>query len=152
MDSDKNINSQKKYKTLNELEDEIDYKYNEKGELLHKVTGEKVGKLEKKEYELIGSYVEKYVAKPGFSEHQTGLAIDVGSRSTNVFANSKEYKWMLDNSYKYGYIIRYEKKYEHMTLFRAEPWHYRYVGKKIAKEIHDKNITLEEYAVRYLDK
>jgi hypothetical protein len=61
MDSDKNINSQKKYKTLNELEDEIDYKYNEKGELLHKVTGEKVGKLEKKEYELIGSYVEKYV-------------------------------------------------------------------------------------------
>ena len=98
------------------------------------------------------SYVEKYVAKPGFSEHQTGLAIDVGSRSTNVFANSKEYKWMLDNSYKYGYIIRYEKKYEHMTLFRAEPWHYRYVGKKIAKEIHDKNITLEEYAVRYLDK
>ena len=98
------------------------------------------------------SYVEKYVAKPGFSEHQTGLAIDIGSRSTNVFANSKEYKWMLDNSYKYGYIIRYEKKYEHMTLFRAEPWHYRYVGKKIAKEIHDKNITLEEYAVRYLDK
>lgn len=98
------------------------------------------------------SYVEKYVAKPGFSEHQTGLAIDVGSRSTNVFANSKEYQWMLDNSYKYGYIIRYEKKYEHMTLFRAEPWHYRYVGVNIAKKIHEEGITLEEYYVRYLDK
>ena len=98
------------------------------------------------------SYVEKYVAKPGFSEHQTGLAIDVGSRSTNVFANSKEYQWMLDNSYKYGYIIRYEKKYEHMTLFRAEPWHYRYVGVDIAKKIHEEGITLEEYYVRYLDK
>ena len=98
------------------------------------------------------SYVEKYVAKPGYSEHQTGLAIDVGSKKYNTFASSKEYKWMLDNSYKYGYIIRYEKKYEHMTLFRAEPWHYRYVGKKIAKEIHDKDITLEEYYVRYLDK
>ena len=88
----------------------------------------------------------------GYSEHQTGLAIDVGSKKYNTFASSKEYKWMLDNSYKYGYIIRYEKKYEHMTLFRAEPWHYRYVGKKIAKEIHDKDITLEEYYVRYLDK
>ena len=61
MDKDKNINVQKKYKTLNELEAEINYKYNEKGELLHKVTGQKVGKLEKEEYELIGNYVEKYV-------------------------------------------------------------------------------------------
>jgi len=98
------------------------------------------------------SYVEKYVSKPGFSEHQTGLAIDVASKTNKTFASSKEYKWMLENSYKYGYIIRYEKKYEHMTLFRAEPWHYRYVGKKLAKEIHDKDITLEEYYVRYLDK
>ncbi len=98
------------------------------------------------------SYVEKYVAAPGFSEHQTGLAIDVASKSNKTFAASKEYKWMLENSYKYGYIIRYEKKYEHMTLFRAEPWHYRYVGKRLAKEIHDKDITLEEYAVRYLEK
>ncbi len=98
------------------------------------------------------SYVDKYIAKAGYSEHQTGLAIDVASKSNKTFANSKEYKWMLENSYKYGYIIRYEKKYEHMTLFRAEPWHYRYVGKKIAKEIHEKGITLEEYHVRYLDK
>lgn len=98
------------------------------------------------------AYVDKFVAKPGYSEHQTGLAYDIGSRSVNVFASSKEYKWMLDNSYKYGFILRFPKKYETVTGFRSEPWHYRYVGKRIAKTIHDKDMTLEEYYVKYLDK
>ena len=98
------------------------------------------------------SYVDRFVAKPGYSEHQTGLAFDVGSRTTNVFANSKEYKWMLDNSYKYGFIMRFTKAYEDMTGFRNEPWHFRYVGKKIAKIIYDEDMTLEEYYVKYLDK
>ena len=49
-------------------------------------------------------YVDKYVAKPGYSEHQTGLAFDIGSRNTNVFQNSKEYTWMEENAYKYGFI------------------------------------------------
>ena len=98
------------------------------------------------------SYVDKYVAKPGFSEHQTGLAFDVGSRNTNVFANSKEYGWMQDNAYKYGFIERFTKRYESVTGFRREPWHYRYVGKKIATYIHDNNATLEEYWALYLDK
>ena len=98
------------------------------------------------------SYVDKYVAKPGYSEHQTGLAFDIGSKSVNVFANSKEYKWMLDNSYKYGFILRFTKAYEDITGFRNEPWHYRYVGKEAAKEIYDKDMTLEEYYVKYLDK
>ena len=98
------------------------------------------------------AYVDKFVAKPGYSEHQTGLAYDIGSRSVNVFASSKEYKWMVENSYKYGFILRFSKKYESITGFRSEPWHYRYVGKKIAKTIHDKDMTLEEYYVRYLDK
>jgi len=103
--------------------------------------------------ELYGqSYVDRYVAKPGFSEHQTGLAFDIGSRNSKVFANSKEYDWMLENAYKYGFILRFPKKYENITGFRNEPWHYRYVGKKIAKEIHDKDITLEEYFAMYLDK
>lgn len=96
-------------------------------------------------------YVNKFVAKPGFSEHQTGLAFDVGSKNVNIFANSKEYTWMLDNAYKYGFILRFPKKYEEITRFRSEPWHYRYVGKKIAKIIHDEDITLEEYFVKYLD-
>ena len=99
------------------------------------------------------SYVDKYVAKPGFSEHQTGLAFDIGSRNTNVFANSSEYGWMLDNAYKYGFIYRYDERYEDMTKFRAEPWHYRYVGKEIAEYVHEhNNMSLEEYYVMFLDK
>lgn len=102
--------------------------------------------------ELYGqSYVDRYVAKPGFSEHQTGLCFDIGSRNSRVFADSKEYEWMLDNAYKYGFILRFPKKYETITGFRAEPWHYRYVGKKVAKYIYENNITLEEYYMMFLD-
>lgn len=98
------------------------------------------------------NYVDKYVAKPGYSEHQTGLAYDVGSRSVNVFANSREYEWMKNNAYKYGFIERFTKRYENITGFRMETWHYRYVGKDIAKYIHDNNISFEEYWAVYLDK
>lgn len=98
------------------------------------------------------SYVEKYVALPGFSEHQTGLSFDIGSTNTNVFANSKEYEWMQENAYKYGFIQRFPKGYEDVTGFRAEPWHYRYVGKKIAKYIYDEKITYEEYYTMFLDE
>lgn len=98
------------------------------------------------------SYVERYVAKPGYSEHQTGLAFDIGSRKSNIFANSKEYPWMMENAHKYGFILRFPKKYETITGFRNEPWHYRYVGKEIAKYIYENNITLEEYYAIFLDK
>ena len=99
------------------------------------------------------SYVDKYVAKPGYSEHQTGLAFDIGSRTTNVFANSKEYQWMQDNAYKYGFVMRYDERYEDLTGFRKEPWHYRYVGKDIAKYVYEhNNMSLEEYYVIFLDK
>lgn len=98
------------------------------------------------------SYIEKYVAKPGFSEHQTGFAFDVGSKNKQVFSLSKEYKWMQDNAYKYGFIQRFPKGYEDITGFKAEQWHYRYVGKKIAKYIHDNKITYDEYYIKFLDK
>ena len=98
------------------------------------------------------NYVDKYVAKPGYSEHQTGLSFDIGSRKVNVFANSKEYGWMLENAYKYGFILRFTKKDESITGFRSEPWHYRYVGEKIAKYIHENDITFEEYWAMFLDK
>ncbi len=99
------------------------------------------------------NYVDKYVAKPGFSEHQTGLAFDIGSRSTNVFANSKEYQWMNENAYKYGFIHRFTKRYAFITGFREEAWHYRYVGKDIATKIHELgDISLEEYWAMYIDK
>ena len=99
------------------------------------------------------AYVDKYVAKPGHSEHQTGLAFDIGSRNSKIFANSSEYTWMLENAYKYGFILRYDSRYEDLTLFRSEPWHYRYVGKEIAKYIYEhQNMSLEEYSVIFLDK
>ncbi|MBQ6539344.1 MAG: M15 family metallopeptidase [Bacilli bacterium] len=90
-------------------------------------------------------YVTKYIAKPRFSEHETGLAIDVASKHKNVFVTSKEYKWMLNNAYKYGYILRYTPRFEDITGFRSEAWHYRYVGKKISKELHKNNMSYEEY-------
>lgn len=99
------------------------------------------------------SYVEKYVAKVGYSEHQTGLALDIASKNSRIFANSKEYQWMLDNAYKYGFILRYDKRYEDYTLFKNEAWHFRYVGKKIAKYIYENNnMPFEEYYVVFLDK
>ena len=97
------------------------------------------------------SYVTNYVAQPGFSEHQTGLAFDVGSRDSNIFADSDEYDWMQENAYKYGFIQRFPTGYEAITGFRAEPWHYRYVGKKIAKYIHEEGISFEEYYALFLD-
>ena len=90
-------------------------------------------------------YVKKYVAQPGFSEHQTGLAIDIASVRKNTFASSKEYKWMIKNAYKYGYILRYKKEYQEETGFKSEAWHYRYVGVDIAKDIHNKEMSYEEY-------
>lgn len=97
-------------------------------------------------------YALKYAAKPGFSEHQTGLVIDVASKTEDIFANSKEYPWMKENSYKYGFIQRYEKGKEDITGYKSEAWHYRYVGKKIAKYIHEHDITYEEYYYRFIDK
>ena len=97
------------------------------------------------------SYVERNLPKPGFSEHQTGLSFDIGSRNSDVFAESDEYEWVEDNAYKYGFIQRFKKKDESVTGFRAEPWHYRYVGKKIAKYIYENNISFEEYYAMFLD-
>ena len=98
-------------------------------------------------------YVDKYVAKPGFSEHQTGLAFDIGSRNSNVFASSKEYEWIQENAHKFGFIYRFDKRYEDLTGFRNEAWHYRYVGQDIATYVYEhNNMSFEEYFVIFLDK
>ncbi len=97
-------------------------------------------------------YVEANLSRPGFSEHHTGLAFDVGSATESTFIESKEYEWMKENAYKYGFIARFTKRGESITGFRSEPWHYRYVGKDIAKYIYENNITFEEYYVMFLDK
>ena len=95
----------------------------------------------------------KYSAKPGFSEHQTGLCIDIDNRILNYeqFDKTESYKWMKKNSYKYGYIERYPKQKERITGYTYEPWHYRYVGLNIAKFINANNITFDEYYVTYIN-
>lgn len=91
-----------------------------------------------------------YSAKPGYSEHETGLCLDVSSPSVNyslteAYGTTTEGKWLANNAHKYGFIIRYPKGKEKITGYDYEPWHLRYVGKAAAKEIYEKEITLEEY-------
>ncbi len=94
---------------------------------------------------------DKYVAYPGQSEHQTGLAVDVtnekGSRNELIsdFGQTKEGKWLKENAHSFGYIIRYPEGKENITGYSYEPWHIRYVGVKNSKEIKNKNIVLEEF-------
>ena len=81
----------------------------------------------------------------GTSEHQTGLAIDISCSSiqgmlSDKFADTKEGKWVSDNCYKYGFIIRYPKNKSNVTGYGYEPWHIRYVGKELAKYLYDNNI------------
>ncbi|KKI90572.1 peptidase M15 [Bacillus sp. SA1-12] len=90
------------------------------------------------------------VALPGKSEHQTGLAMDVTSRSVNLeitkeFGETKEGKWVKENAHKAGFIIRYPKGKEPITGYQYEPWHLRYVGKEKASVMYENDLTLEEY-------
>ena len=97
-------------------------------------------------------YNEKYVARPGFSEHETGLAVDIKSLHNSVFKNSKEYKWVLNNGYKYGFIHRYPSTKIDITGVSTESWHFRYVGVDIATYIYKNNLCYEEYYAMFLDK
>lgn len=97
---------------------------------------------------------DTYSARAGFSEHQTGLAIDVSNDklSYTSFEKTKEFNWMQENAYKYGFIMRYPKDKENITGYSYESWHYRYVGKEIANYIKKHNITYDEYYAMFLDK
>jgi D-alanyl-D-alanine carboxypeptidase len=90
------------------------------------------------------------VALPGSSEHQTGLAMDIASKSTNLdltegFAQTKEGEWLAENAHRFGFILRYPKDKEGITIYEYEPWHFRYVGVKAATIIYKHNWTLEEF-------
>ena len=95
----------------------------------------------------------KYVAIQGASEHQTGLCFDVaymydGVYSDEINEEDEEINWLLNNSYEYGFILRYPKGKEKITGYSFEPWHFRYVGKELAKVLFENNETLEEYYIR----
>ena len=91
----------------------------------------------------------KWVAIPGTSEHQTGLAVDIVDMSNQNLDETQEdtavQKWLMENSWKYGFILRYPNNKSDITGINYEPWHYRYVGKEAAKDIYEKGICFEEY-------
>ena len=102
--------------------------------------------------EIYNYYVEKdgkekadtYSARPGHSEHQSGLAMDLNIIDSS-FEGTPEAIWIAENCYKYGFIIRYPKGKDKVTGYKYEPWHIRYLGKEIAKKVYDSGLTLEEY-------
>lgn len=89
---------------------------------------------------------DTYSARPGFSEHQTGLAVDINTSSSSAhFEDTAQYRWLVENSWKYGFILRYPQGKAHITGFRFEPWHYRYVGSELARAITKSGLTYDEY-------
>ncbi len=97
---------------------------------------------------------DKVAARPGHSEHQTGLAIDVfeiNNQSTSTFKDSPAYTWLKENAYKFGFIERYPEEKEYLTGYSFEAWHWRYVGEEVAKVIHQENITFDEYYAYYIE-
>ena len=92
---------------------------------------------------------DEYVARPGASEHQLALAMDVGQKGkTNLnagFARTKGGQWLAENCWRFGFIIRYQAGWEKITGYEYEPWHVRYVGEEYAKMIYEKNVPFETF-------
>lgn len=93
---------------------------------------------------------DRYSARPGTSEHQTGLAFDVTSSTgachlETCFKDTPEGTWMAEHAHKYGFVLRYPEGKEATTGYQYEPWHFRFVGKVLATELYEQGLTLEEY-------
>ena len=99
-------------------------------------------------------YADKIAARAGFSEHQTGMAVDIQTYGSTgaTFEEFDEFKWLSENAYKYGFILRYPKGKEYITGYEYESWHYRYVGVEVAEYIHNNNITFDEYYAYFIEK
>lgn len=87
---------------------------------------------------------DRYSARPGYSEHQTGLAFDI-NKASGSFTGTPECNWLAANAYKYGFILRYPEGKESITGYMYESWHYRYIGIEKAEKIYNSGLTLEEY-------
>ena len=87
---------------------------------------------------------KEWVALPGTSEHQLGIAVDINADKSKC-SNEEVYAWLAENAYKYGFILRYPLGKQEITGTSYEPWHYRYVGEEAALEIYEQGICLEEY-------
>lgn len=93
---------------------------------------------------------DEYVARPGASEHQLGMAMDVGQRNssaglTSSFADTKGGAWIAENCWRFGFILRYQEGWEDITGYSYEPWHVRYVGLEHAQAMHEANVPMETY-------
>ena len=99
------------------------------------------------------SYGDDYAARPGYSEHQTGLALDISTYDTdgNAFKETGEYKWLQENAHKYGFMLRYPEGKEDITGYAYESWHYRYLGETLATKVHDSGLTYDEYYAYYCE-
>lgn len=97
-------------------------------------------------------YADKVAARPGHSEHETGLAIDISTLKNDIdFEETEEFKWLQEHAHEYGFILRYPKDKEYLTGYDYESWHYRYVGVDVATKIKNENITFDEYYAYYLE-
>ncbi len=100
-------------------------------------------------------YADQYAARPGYSEHQTGLSLDITSLEhpgQKAFTESAEYEWLKNNAHKYGFILRYPENKDYITGYNTESWHFRYVGKDVATQIYNEKITFDEYYAYYIEK
>lgn len=91
------------------------------------------------------SLAEAWVAPVGTSEHEMGMAVDISTENREVQDANIIWSWLSQNSYRYGFILRYPESKSDITGVIYEPWHYRYVGKEAAKEIYEQGVCLEEY-------
>lgn len=127
------------------------YRTQEKQERLF---NNKINKLIAQGYSKEAATIEagKSVAVPGTSEHQLGLAVDIvdihNQNLNQAQENTAVQKWLMENSWKYGFLLRYPNGKSDITGIIYEPWHYRYVGKDVAKEIYEQGICLEEYLLQ----
>ena len=92
---------------------------------------------------------ETYSARAGYSEHQLGLAVDIVNGKWNYLSEGdKEYTWLINNSYKYGFILRYPHESEYITGYVFEDWHFRYLGIELATKVYESKLTYDEYIAR----
>ena len=120
----------------------------------------KQSRIYKNKLENVGGSKEKadeYVARPGASEHQTGFAMDVGQKKSKAgltasFGKTKGGKWVAENCWRFGFILRYQEGWEDITGYNYEPWHVRYVGKEHAQAMHEADVPMETYMADYQEK
>ena len=94
---------------------------------------------------------DRFSARPGYSEHQTGLGFDIGEVGQEIhwasesFEDTEAGKWLSENAHNFGFILRYPPNKEHITGYQYEPWHFRYLGVDLATKVYNSELTLEEY-------